>query len=1060
MTPRRPEPAPASPPALCLAQAARLTQDKVLNPQALSGWPGSASPRCADEQRIDADGDNRPAGGGCSSVLRNALAACAADVPVLVVLAAGKGTRFGTEPKCIQPVRGLPLARHSIEAFRRIGPASVVCLVGHRHEDVARALGEDVVYVRSENPTGGTAFAAFEAFSIAELRVSNPLLVITMGDRIVPDSVFRKLVETHRAAPREADLTFLSALYTAPGNRGKGRVVRDGTGCVQRIVEQRDIDALPDAAARRRLDSLDEGNCPLYAARADTFHRCLSRLTNTNAQHQFYLTDIVEAISRDGGLIRTVTASPAEPEYDVLCADVTRPADLARLEEALAKVERFNAGSGQSAPVRLGDRAGRTSRPASVCCPDAVRALTADRPPAQAAAIARQLEALLDFAAREDLGFAPDRPVAIGVAGGRLRIAFMHPDMARFFGPAWQMPMGAGHPEGSEQIVMLVQRSSDGSIRLHPIESRYRERLDSVAADLDAMYPGQDVIDPNTYEAFGTRMSETLLRLQGYLTDGEVQQLRARGQTVPPAARWVGANLRRPWPLVANALASLRTLRTEEAGARVQASLGRAGFRGLRIASTGSIPEGGFSSSSALTVATLNALDALYGFALAPETLVRLACQAEYGTGVRAGSLDQATEQTGKAGLGTLISSNPRDHYRTLGVFPVPTERIHILFPSSVARDREAWRWAWGAYAEAPAPGRLTAQEMRKMTGKAAEIAALWTRLPLDRDFFQFVQEELVRDGALSRDGARWIASILLQLPLHIRQTELEEQLQTRRAWFIEELARVERVPTPAARDRFQTHLASLLAGWRDPVLRRTTASGEIVADEGLPLRATMAYLFGETAKNFRLIHHPDEWIACVTASQRGDRCVDIAPQILPPRDAMESSLPWEAGAAGPALLDLWLDRFGATPFDFNRGLDDAALAASDPPQFHRLEGSNFFRGLALIDLAEAMLKRAFGANAVAVRVNAAGQGDFFQVHVDREKADVREVKQFIRLAFYRRFGLAPETEFVEAHPGGGAAGVRLDRYDALPDLVRHLESLTAKAQTAIAPAPDAPPHP
>ena len=1126
MTPIRQEPAPASPPALRLAQAAKLTQDKVLNPQALSGWPGSASPRCANGQRADPDCDNRPASAGCSSVLTNAPATCAADVPVLIVLAAGKGTRFGTEPKCIQPVCGLPLARHSIEAFRRVGPASVVCLVGHRHEDVARALGEDVVYVRSENSTGGTAFAAFEAFSIAELRASNPLLVITMGDRIVPDWIFRKLVETHRAAPREADLTFLSALYTAPRNHGKGRVVRDGTGCVQRIVEQRDIDALSDAAARRHLDSLSEGNCPLYAARTDTFHRYLSRLTNTNAQHQFYLTDIIEAISRDGGLIRTVTTSPAQPEYDVLCADVTRPADLARLEDALARISHqllkdsepmpskgALMGARQAKPRRdrgrdegsgvlvrndvsihdqtlippcagavlpqpgfqltpsSGEKSGLESLTGeacrkqleSLCCVDVVsaaRALTAERPPVQAAAIARQIQALLDFAAREHLGFAPDRPVAIGVAGGRLRIAFMHPDMARFFGPAWQMPIGAGHPDGSEQIVMLIQASNDGSIRLHPIESRYRERLDSFAADLDAMYPGQDVIDPNTYEAFGTRMSETLLRLQGYLTDEEVQQLRARGKTVPPPARSVGANLRRPWPLVANALASLRTLRTEEAGARVQSSLGQAGFRGLRIASTGSIPEGGFSSSSALTVATLNALNALYGLAITSETLVRLACQAEYGTGVRAGSLDQATEQTGKAGSGTLISSNPRDRYRTFGVFPVPTERIHILFPSSVARDREAWRWAWGAYAETPAPGRLTAQEMRKMTGKSAEIAALWTRLPLDRDFFQFIQEELVRDGAQSRDSARWIASILLQLPLCIRQVELEEQLQTRRAWFIDELARVERVPAPAARDRFQAHLASLLAGWRDPVLRRATASGEIVVDEWLPLRATMAYLFGETAKNFRLIHHPDEWIACVTASQRGDRCVDIDPQILPTRDAMESSLPWEAGATGPALLDLWLDRFGATPFDFNRGLDDAALAAPDPPEFHRLEGSNFFRGLALIDLAEAMLKRAFGANAVAVRVNAAGQGDFFQVHVDREKADVREVKQFIRLAFYRRFGLAPETEFVEAHPGGGAAGVRLDRYDALPDLVRHIESLTAKPRTAIAPASDPPSQP
>ena len=50
------------------------------------------------------------------------------DVPVLVILVAGKGTRFGTEPKCIQPVHGTPLARHSIDAFRRLAQSPVIGL--------------------------------------------------------------------------------------------------------------------------------------------------------------------------------------------------------------------------------------------------------------------------------------------------------------------------------------------------------------------------------------------------------------------------------------------------------------------------------------------------------------------------------------------------------------------------------------------------------------------------------------------------------------------------------------------------------------------------------------------------------------------------------------------------------------------------------------------------------------------------------------------------------------------------------------------------------------------
>jgi hypothetical protein len=88
------------------------------------------------------------------------------------------------------------------------------------------------------------------------------------------------------------------------------------------------------------------------------------------------------------------------------------------------------------------------------------------------------------------------------------------------------------------------------------------------------------------------------------------------------------------------------------------------------------------------------------------------------------------------------------------------------------------------------------------------------------------------------------------------------------------------------------------------------------------------------------------------------------------------------------------------------------------------------------------MLKRAFGQDVVAVRVNAAGQGGYFQVHVDTQQASPTEVKEFIRKAFYQRFGLAPTPAFVEPHPGGGAVGVRLRRYDTLPQLIQQLQQV------------------
>ncbi len=339
------------------------------------------------------------------------------DSPILVLLAAGKGTRFGTSPKCVQQVRGIPLARHSIDAFRRVHRAPCVTVVGYAHEEVMAKLGEDILYVKTANPTGGTAWAAFEALCVPGLVENNPLLVISMGDRIIPETIFRRLLDIHKAGGQEADLTLLSAFYAPPTQHGKGRIIRDTQGRIIRILEQRDIDTLSDPVERQRLDALTEANCPLYAARARTLLRTLGGLRNSNAQQQYYFTDLVETLRQEGGVIRTLSTRASDPEYLLLCSDVTRPPDLARLESILATSELDGADAASSVQAAAG-------------------AIAANRSPGQTASIAAQLRELLQAAEREDGGLNPERPVALGISGGRFRIAFMHPDMGRFFGPA------------------------------------------------------------------------------------------------------------------------------------------------------------------------------------------------------------------------------------------------------------------------------------------------------------------------------------------------------------------------------------------------------------------------------------------------------------------------------------------------------------------------------------------------------------------------------------------------------------------------------------------------
>lgn len=946
-------------------------------------------------------------------VLNTSAASCYGGItgqcPVLVVLAAGKGTRFGKSPKCIQPVHQTPLARHTIDGFRQVSPSPVIGLVGYRYEEVSEALGDDNIYVRTDHPSGGTALAAWEAFCVAELEQHDPLMVIAMGDRIVPPSIFERLLKTHCEGETEAALTLLTATYDPPRNKGKGRILRDDSGRVIRIVEQRDIDAEEDELARSALSNLREGNCPLYVIRASILKRELAPLTNENAQQQYYITDIVASLSRAGKEIRTVTTIPGDSEYDILCSDVTHAEDLALLEGILsASVETRSDAHGVA------------------------RDIAENRPAVQIAAIAGQLELCYETALSDTLSFRADQPLSIGIAGGRLRIAFMHPDMERFFGPAWQMPIGARTENGQEQIVVLMQEADDRRIHLYPMNEQYREKINSVPADNDLMYPSEEVDNLHAYEEFGTNMSETLLLSLGYFSDAELQLRKQQNLPLPPASLWVGSNMRRPFTLVANTIASLRTLRHGTIAANVQKHLGCQRFQGLRLVSIGNIPQGGFSSSSAMTVATKNALNALFDLGIPEDLLIHLASQAEYGTGVRAGSLDQATEQKGQFSKGTLISSNPRDNYCILGTYPLPADRFGILFPYSVPRDREAWQWSWGFFGSGSGDAASTTGEMRKLTGKAAAIAAILTDLPAETDFFKVIESDLLSGGTLGRENREWITALLRQIPLHIEKETLRDLVLSK----------------SGGSDTEHMVIDSLFSGWRTPCLPILDASGSIQHNLAIPLRAIVGYLFAEVVRNFHLIHHPDEWISCVTRSQQGDCCFEINPARLPSREEMEQELFWEKGTSGFERMECWMEKVGAVPFDMNDGLRDADLAGPEPLDLLRIRGGGFFRGLALIDLVEAMLKRAFGEDCVAVRVNAAGQGDYFQVHIDRSQVDVEQVKRFIEKAFYKRFNLSPSPLFVEMHPGGGAVGQRVQRADLLPLVIRHLREMASESSS------------
>jgi bifunctional UDP-N-acetylglucosamine pyrophosphorylase / glucosamine-1-phosphate N-acetyltransferase len=222
-----------------------------------------------------------------------------ADLHV-VVLAAGKGTRMKSAlPKVLHRVAGAPMIEHVLATARTLQPRSITLVVGHQAQALQEALSthRDLIIVVQE-PQLGTAHALLTTETA--LRQANGTVVLLSGDvPLLSSDTLKALVGRHEAAG--AVVTVVTAILNDPA--GYGRIVRSG-GQIARIVEER------DATPEERV--IHEINAGIYAFRLDGLFEALRNIVAANAQHEYYLPDII-ALCRTRGLpVETITVENAD----------------------------------------------------------------------------------------------------------------------------------------------------------------------------------------------------------------------------------------------------------------------------------------------------------------------------------------------------------------------------------------------------------------------------------------------------------------------------------------------------------------------------------------------------------------------------------------------------------------------------------------------------------------------------------------------------------------------------------------------------------------------------
>lgn len=219
----------------------------------------------------------------------------------VLILAAGLGTRMkSNQAKVLHKIGSRPLIAHILRTAAELNPENIFVVVGHQAEKVEeaarRALPPDqaeklrFVFQAEQRGTGHAVKCASEA-----LKQARGLLVVFYGDTpAVKSATLRKLIAEHETSKHAATLITIK-LDPPPAY---GRIIRDGAGKFQQIIEQRDC--TPEQAA------LTEVNPGFYCFDIPALLVALEKLSPQNAQGEYYLTDVPQHMLAAGLTVGTV----------------------------------------------------------------------------------------------------------------------------------------------------------------------------------------------------------------------------------------------------------------------------------------------------------------------------------------------------------------------------------------------------------------------------------------------------------------------------------------------------------------------------------------------------------------------------------------------------------------------------------------------------------------------------------------------------------------------------------------------------------------------------------
>ena len=229
----------------------------------------------------------------------------------VIILAAGKGTRMRSGlPKVLQPLAGRPLLGHVIETAKKLQADNIITIYGHGGNLVQNEFAHEHVQWVEQAEQLGTGHAV--KVTLPVLPKDGQALILSGDVPCISQQTLQKLLD----AAQHTGIGLVT--LTLPDASGYGRIVREN-GKIQAIVEHKDA-----SDEQRQIKEINTG---IYCVSNAKLHEWLPNLSNSNAQGEYYLTDIVAMAIADGLEVASV-----EPERAFEVEGVNDRVQLAALE--------------------------------------------------------------------------------------------------------------------------------------------------------------------------------------------------------------------------------------------------------------------------------------------------------------------------------------------------------------------------------------------------------------------------------------------------------------------------------------------------------------------------------------------------------------------------------------------------------------------------------------------------------------------------------------------------------------------------------------------------------